>query len=155
MNVGFEFAPDAVIRGRASIGYHTLKPHHDVASTTMRPFQGITSNTDLSYTLLGVTRFSGRFSRDSNYSVSTTQPIYVSNAGGLDILQALFGPVDLDVHGTRERLEYAATPFESARTDFADTLGGGLSIRVASQAVECLMPRKRPPPARMCASRTS
>jgi opacity protein-like surface antigen len=139
VNAGFEFAPDAVIRGRASIGYHSLKPHHDVVTTTMRPFQGITSNTDLSYTLLGVTRFNGRFSRDSNYSVSTSQPIYISNAGGLDILQALFGPVDLDVHGARERLEYAATSFESARTDFADTLGGGLSIRVAPQMVAALI----------------
>jgi opacity protein-like surface antigen len=139
VNAGVEFAADAVISGRASVGYHSLKPHRDVPTTTMQAFEGITSNTDLSYTLLGVTRFSGRFSRDSNYSVSADQPLYVSTAGGLNILQALFGPVDVDVHGNRERLEYEATAFESARTDFADTVGGGLSIRVAPQMVAALM----------------
>jgi hypothetical protein len=136
VNVGFEFAPDAVISGRASIGYHSLQPHHaGVPSTTMTAFDGVTSTSAISYTLLGVTRFSGRFSRDSNYSISTTQPLYVSTAGGLSILQALFGPVDLDVHGNRERLQYEATPLDSARTDFADTIGGGLSIRVAPDTV--------------------
>jgi len=55
------------------------------------------------------------------------------------LFRSLFGPVDLNVHGNRERLEYEATPFDSARTDFADTLGGGLSIRVAPQTVAMLI----------------
>lgn len=140
VNAGVQFAPDAIIRGSASIGYHTLKPHHrGVPSTTMAAFEGITSNTNLSYTLLGVTRFSGRFGRDSNYSISENQPLYISTSGGLDILQALFGPVDLDVHAARERLAYDATAFSEARTDLADTLGGGLSIRVAPQTVVALI----------------
>jgi hypothetical protein len=135
-NVGVEFAPDAVIRGRASIGYHSMQPRHaGVPNSTMVAFDGMTSSTELGYTLLGVTRFTGRFSRDSNYSISTSQPIYVSTAGGLDILQALFGPVDLTVHASREQLKYRETMLAIGHTDLADVLGGGLSIRIGSGAI--------------------
>jgi hypothetical protein len=135
-NVGVEFAPDAVIRGKASIGYHSLQPHYGgVSNATMTPFDGLTSSTELGYTLLGVTRFAGRFSRDANYSISTSQPIYVSTAGGLDILQALFGPVDLTVRASREQLKYRETVLAIGHTDFADALGGGLSIRIGSGAI--------------------
>lgn len=139
-SVAFEFAPDAVIRGRVQVGYHSLKPHHaGVAPTTMVPFDGVTSVTDVGYTLLGVTRFTGRFSRDSNYSISTTQPLYVSTAYGLDILQALVGPLDLALHAGRDRLEYPESVLAAARTDRADSFGGGLSIRVAEETVVALL----------------
>ena len=138
-NVAFEFAPDAIINGRVQVGYHSLKPQHAGASpTTMIALDGVTSASDVSYTLLGVTRFTGRFSRDSNYSISTTQPLYLSTAGGLEILQALFGPVDLDLRASRERLEYPDSPAAPARTDFADLWGGGLSIKVAPETVVAL-----------------
>lgn len=139
-NIGVEFAPDAVIRGRASVGYHSLRPRvRGVSDATMGAFEGVTSATELGYTLLGVTRFAGRFSRDSNYSISINQPIYVSTAGGLDILQTLFGPVDLTVRAGREQLKYRETVLASGHTDVADALGGGLSIRVGSGAVVALL----------------
>lgn len=135
-NIGVEFAPDAVIRGRASIGYHSLQPSYRRGSdATMSAFDGITSATELGYTLLGITRFNGRFSRDSNYSISASQPIYVSTAGGLEILQTLFGPVDLSVRASREQLKYRETVLASAHTDLADGLGGGLSARIGSGAI--------------------
>ena len=138
--VGVEFAPDAVIRGRASIGYHSLQPHQrGVSTSTMAAFDGVTSATELGYTLLDVTRFVGRFSRDSNYSISISQPIYVSTAGGLDVLQTLFGPVDLNVHASREQLKYEETELAIGHTDLADVVGGGLSIRVGSGAVVALL----------------
>jgi len=138
--IGVEFAPDAIVHGRASIGYHSLQPYYRrVPNSTMEAFNGITSASELGYTLLGVTRFTGRFSRDSNYSISTTQPIYVSTAGGLDILQTLFGPVDLTVRASREQLKYRETVLAAAHTDVADVLGGGLSIRIASGGVVALL----------------
>jgi len=139
-NVGVEFAPDAVIRGKASIGYHSLQPRYGgVSNATMAAFGGITSSTELGYTLLGLTRVAGRFSRDSNYSISASQPIYVSTAGGLDMLQTLFGPVDLTVHASREQLEYRETVLAIGHTDLADALGGGLSIRIGSGVVVALL----------------
>jgi hypothetical protein len=94
---------------------------------------------DLSYTLLEVTRFTGRFSRDSSYSIDTNQPYYLSTAGSFDVLQTLFGPVDLTVRAAREKLDYPATEREVAHIDFADTFGGGPSIRVGPQAVIALV----------------
>lgn len=133
-NLGLEFAPDAVIRGRAQVGYHKMQPQH--ASSTpggALAFSGVTSTVDLSYTLLGRTQFTPRFSRDSSYSISTAQPYYVSMIRGLDILQTLFGPLDLVLRGSREGLAYPATALDPARTDRVETLGGGLSVRLSTQ----------------------
>jgi hypothetical protein len=131
-----EFAPDAVIHGSASVGYHSMQPYYRRAPTTAAAaFSGITSSVDLGYTLLSATRFAAHFSHDANYSLYTNQPYYISTVGGLQILQKLFGPVDLDVRGTLERLDYPLTDTEPAYLDTADVVGGGLSIRVAPQAV--------------------
>ncbi len=135
-----EFAPDAIIRGRATIGYHQMRPYYRrVANTAAGAFDGVTSSVDLAYTLLSVTRLSGRFSRDSNYSINTNQPFYVSAAGSLEVLQMLFGPVDLDVRGGREKLDYPRTEAAPAYVDFANTLAGGLSIRAAPQTIVTLI----------------
>jgi len=139
LDAGFEFAPDAVIRGRASVGYHSMKPHDPVSNVVAASFKGLTSAVDLSYTLLEVTRFSGRFSRDSTYSIDTNQPYYLSTSGSFDVLQTLVGPVDLTVRAAREKLNYPATEREVAHIDFADTFGGGPSIRVGPQAVIALV----------------
>jgi hypothetical protein len=137
-NVGLDFAPDAVIHGRALIGYHSLRPTQGAGSSAaIPPFGGMTSSTEIGYTLLGLTRFSGRFARESNYSILTSEPLYVSTGGGLDIVQRLFGPLDLILNGTRDRLAYVDTPAVAApgHTDIARTLGGGVSIRVGEDMV--------------------
>jgi hypothetical protein len=136
----FEFAPDAVIRGAASVGYHSMQPYYRQTSrSNAAAFSGITSSIDLGYTLLGATRFIGHFARDANYSLYLNQPYYVSTSGGLQILQRLFGPVDLDLRGSVESLDYPQTETESAYLDTAETLAGGLSIRVSRQAVLALL----------------
>lgn len=135
----FEFAPDAIIHGHASVGYHSMKPRRGSERSEAAAFDGVTSSTELGYTLLGVTRFSGRFTRDSAYSISLGHPYYVSTAGGLDILQNLVGPVDLAVRVSREQLNYPQTALASARVDRADSVGGGLSIRVGEGAVVALL----------------
>ena len=135
-----EFAPDAIIRGAASVGYHSMQPHDgQTTPSTTAAFSGITSSIDLGYTLLGVTRFIGHFSRDANYSLYIDQPYYRSTAGGLQILQRLFGPIDLDLRGSLENLDYPRTETEAAYVDTAETLAGGLSIRVSNEAVLALL----------------
>jgi hypothetical protein len=139
LDAGFEFAPDAVIRGRGSVGYHSMQPHRSVSNAVAARFAGVTSSVDLSYTLLERTRFTGRFSRDSSYSIDVNQPYYVSTGGSLEVLQTLFGPVDLTVRAAREKLDYPATDLEAGHADFADTFGGGPSITVGPKAVIALM----------------
>jgi hypothetical protein len=139
LDAGFEFAPDAIIRGRAAVGYHSMSPHERVSNAVAANFSGVTSVVDLSYTLLGITRFTGRFSHDSNYSIDTSQPYYVSTAGALEVLQTLFGPVALTVRASREKLDYPATDLDVAHVDFADMFAGGPTIRMGPQAVIALL----------------
>ena len=134
MTAGVNFAPDAVIRGHAGVGYHVMQPRHAGASNAIAgSFSGVTSDVNLSYTLLGITRFTGNILRDASYSVSATQPSYVSTRASLDIVQAIGGPFDLTLRAGREKLAYPATVLAAARNDYADVLGGGLQIRVAPQ----------------------
>jgi hypothetical protein len=135
VDAGLEFAPDAIIRGRAMLGYHSMAPHRTVSNAVAANFSGVTSAVDLSYTLLDLTRFTGRFSHDSNYSISADHPYYVSTAGSLEVLQTLFGPVDLSFRAGREKLDHPSTDREGAYVEFADTLAGGPSIRMGNQAV--------------------
>jgi hypothetical protein len=137
-NLTFEFAADAIIHGHASVGYHTMKPRQGDAANGAA-FDGFTSTTELGYTLLGVTRFSGRFTRDSTYSISLGHPYYVSTGGGLDILQNLIGPVDLALRLSGEQLNYPQTAAASTRIDHAVSFGGGLSINVGDGAVVALL----------------
>ena len=139
LDAGFEFAPDAIIRGRAAVGYHSMSPRQSVSNAVAANFSGVTSVVDLSYTLLGLTRFTGRFSHDSNYSIDTSQPYYVSTAGALEVLQTLFGPVALTVRASREKLDYPATDLDVAHVDFADMFAGGPTIRMGPQAVIALL----------------
>jgi hypothetical protein len=135
-----DFAPDAVIHGAASIGYHSIQPYYRrTARSTAAAYSGIASSVDLGYTLLGITRFNAHFSRDANYSLYLNQPYYLSTAAGLQILQRLFGPVDLDLRGNVETLDYPETEAEAAHLDTAESLAGGLSIRVSRQAVLSLL----------------
>lgn len=128
--MGLEFAPDAVIKGRASFGYHEMVPRGQGGF----PFAGWTSAVDLSYSFLGRTRLDGRFSRDAVYSVIEGEGYYVSTLGGGEILHNLIGPLDVTLRASRERLDYTFTPGGNGpRVDYSTTSGGGLSVRVSPQ----------------------
>ena len=126
-SVGFEFAPDAVLRGRATVGYHDLK----VIDTASLPFGGFTADVDLSYVLLGVTRFDARYGRDTTFSVEA--PYYLQNMVGLNIQQTFIGPIDLVARGSLQKLEYPgiASRNVDARTDHTEMLGGGIIVRTS------------------------
>jgi hypothetical protein len=126
VSAGFEFAPDAVIRGRATFGYHALS----VSDPTSVPFGGFTADVDLGYVLLGVTRFDLRFSRDTTYSVES--PYYLRTFVGLNVLQTFIGPVDLVGRVGLERMNYPGIPALNVqpRTDDSDIFGGGVVVRL-------------------------
>lgn len=126
-SVGFEFAPDAVLRGRATVGYHKLS----VIDPSTVPFGGFTADVNLSYVLLGVTRFDARYGRDTTFSVEA--PYYVQNEYGLNILQTFIGPVDLVARANRQTLDYPGIVERNvdARVDRLQMLGGGVIVRTS------------------------
>lgn len=124
-DLGLDFAPDAVIKGHLAFGYHALQ----VVDPAALPYKGYTSDVDLSYLLLSVTRFTGRYSHDTTTSIEA--PYYVQTTYGLDVEQQFVGPFDLLVRFNHQLADYQAIPARhvDARTDTIDTYGGGVSIR--------------------------
>ncbi len=98
---GFEFAPDAIIRGRASVGYHRM----DARGAIAVPYEGVTAAVDIGYVLLGRTRFDVRVNRDTTYSLAE-QPYYLSTSYGGEVLHNVAGPLDVSARYTRELLDY-------------------------------------------------
>jgi hypothetical protein len=129
-SVAFEFSPDAVIRGRATLGYHIL----EIADPLAVSFEGLTADVDISYLLLGVTRFDGRYSRDTAASIEA--PYYLQERVGLEIQQGFIGPFDLLVRGSREYLDYPGIPGKNfdARRDHVDAVAGGMLVRLSDRS---------------------
>lgn len=122
-----EFAPDAIIRGRAGFGYHALDPRGPAALA----FHGYTGNVDLAYVPFGRTQIGGRFFRDASYSIEA--PYYVLTALGGDITQPIGGPFEILLRVNRQRSNFPEDKKLSLvhRIDILDTVAGGFGIRMS------------------------
>ena len=130
VNAGFHFSPDAVIKGRALVGYHKLTPRGRAAAG----YDGVMTAVEIGYVLLGRTRFDGRVLRDTSYSLEA-QPFYVQTTIGGEVLHNLFGPVDVIGRVSRERLDYQSLPDRSvvAYTLDVNRYGGAVAVRAAER----------------------
>jgi hypothetical protein len=130
VNAGFHFSPDAVIKGRALVGYHRLNPRGAAAAG----YDGLMTSVEIGYVLLGRTRFDGRILRDTSYSLEA-QPFYVQTTYGGEVLHNLFGPVDVIGRASRERLDYDSLPDGTVAAYAMDVnrYGGAIAIRAAER----------------------
>lgn len=124
--VGFEFEPDAVIKGRATVGFHRIEPVGSLAFA----FEGVTAAVELGYVLLGRTRFDARIARDTSSSFEA-QPYFLQTIYGGEILHNLVGPVDVIGRGSWETLDYPGIPERFLPEDQLKVTryGGGVAIR--------------------------
>jgi hypothetical protein len=83
--------PSALIHGTARIGYRNFEPN----TPTVPSYRGGTMAVDLSYVLLGSTKFSIQVGRDVQYSFDINQPYYLQNGLAASVQQQIFGPVDV------------------------------------------------------------
>jgi|KBSSwiStaDraftv2_1062776.scaffolds.fasta_scaffold60788_3 putative beta-barrel porin BBP2 len=109
---GVEFAPQALLRGSAYLGYRKFTP---VGQGVLQPFSGLVGELGLSYTLLGATAFGVSFRRDLTYSYSEFQPFFVDTALGASIRRALGRR--FDVLGSADRHVYGYRGFLTAGLD--------------------------------------
>lgn len=125
-HLSLEFSPDGVIRGGAGMGWKKLTTTDPAAV----PYNGLIFNVDVGYVLLEVTRFDGRYYRDT--AVSIEAPYYVETAYGLDVLQTFLGPTELIARFNRSLADYQALVGKGTvpRIDQTDTFGGGVAIRM-------------------------
>ena len=129
-NLSLTFAPAALIRGAASIGYDDFKP----VDPSLPGYRGLIGHVDLTYVLLGSTRFAISGGRAVQYSYDLNQPYYIQSRIAGSIAQQIFGPFDVQVRGDlaylayRNRAGVAVTVPE--RTDRVVTYGIGVGFHM-------------------------
>jgi hypothetical protein len=124
--IGFEFEPDAVIKGRALVGFHRIEPVGNLAFG----FEGVSAAVELGYVLLARTRFDLRVARDTSASIES-QPYFLQTIYGGEVLHNLVGPIDVIGRGSWETLDYPGIPERFLPEDQLKVTryGGGLAIR--------------------------
>lgn len=129
-SVGIQFDPQALIKGKARVGYQDFEP----LQPGVPGFKGVTAAVDLSYVLLNMTKFAVQASRDVQYSYDVNQPYYLQTGVTGSIMQQLFGPLDVVGRAGIEHLEYrdrsGAIVDVLNRIDEVHTYGGGVGYHV-------------------------
>lgn len=100
---GIEFAPQALLKGSAYLGYRKFTP---LVPRDLPAFSGLVGELGLSYTMLGATAFGLSFRRDLTYSYSEFQPFFVDTALGASIRHALGSRFDVLCSGDRHVYDY-------------------------------------------------
>ena len=120
----------ALIRGGATIGYTDFHP--EVAG--LADYQGLTGAVNLSYTMMGSTRFGFEFNRDVQYSYEVNQPYYLQTRFAGSVAQHIFGPLDVIARGSLATLAYrdraTAAVTVSNRVDDLNAFGGGIGYHL-------------------------
>jgi Putative beta-barrel porin 2 len=128
MSVAFQ--PAALLRGGFSVGYTDFEP----VDRALPGFQGLIGSVDLTYVLLGSTRFSITGGRAVQYSYDFNQPYYLQSRVGASVAQQIFGPVDVQVRGDIADLSYrnraGAVVTVPDRTDRVTTVGAGVGFHL-------------------------
>jgi hypothetical protein len=124
------FNPGALLKGGASIGFSNFKPD----DPALPGFKGLVGSVDLTYVLLGSTRFAVTGGRSTRYSYDVNQPYYLQSQIGGSIAQQIFGPLDVMVRGDIAALDYrnraGVTVAVPDRTDHVTTVGIGIGYHM-------------------------
>jgi hypothetical protein len=124
------FQPLALISGTASAGVRLFDP----VPADVPAFNGVITAVNLSYSLLGTTRFGVQAARDIQYSFEFSQPYYLESGVTASVQQQVFGPFDVLARIGTRGLAYAdrigATVAVSDRTDRVNTVGIGAGYRI-------------------------
>jgi hypothetical protein len=128
--VGVKLDPAALIKGGATVGYRDFKP----SDPSLAGFKGTIVTADLSYVLLGTTKFAVKGTRDVQYSYDINQPYYLQTGANVELTQQIAGPFDAVGRLGAARLEYrdraGAVVAVSNRVDHVDTYGGGFGYHI-------------------------
>ncbi len=122
--------PFALIKGSATVGYRHFAP----VSRGLPDYRGMMAGADLSYVLLGATRFGVEAVRDIQYSYEVEQPYYVLTGVNGSVIQPIFSPFDLVARAGTNRLDYRnLAGFDvqlGNRIDRERDYGGGVGVHL-------------------------
>ncbi len=127
LSVGVEFAPTAVIRGHATFGYARLT----VEDAAAIPFQGFTTDVDVSWSILDVTVVKAVYTRETTASIR--EPYYLQTLYGLEVRQAFLGPFELLARASRQELNYPGLPGRAVQghRDHLRAYAAGFAVRLS------------------------
>lgn len=133
-SLAFEFDPQAIISGTASVGFRDFQP----SSAQLASYSGVIAQATIRYAYEDRTVVSFRYIRDIDYSVEEAQPYYLLNAGSAIVTQRIGGPFDLQATLARENRDYrakaGAAPVDGDSSDTTDTAGAGIGYRLGETA---------------------
>jgi Putative beta-barrel porin 2 len=129
-----EFAPDALIAGRLTVGFTSFEPEN----ASIESYRGLTATGMLSWSA-NTTKLEGRIERDVRYSYELLQPYYLTTGGQITLTQIITGPLDVQLTAGRQRLEYRddAAALDPSLGERADTIviwGAGIGYRIGDTA---------------------
>jgi hypothetical protein len=110
VSTGVTFSPRALISGNASVG---VQKRSFLNGTTSTAASGTFVSTDLTYTLLGRTRFTVMARRELEYSYLIAQPDYLSSGFTLYVVQRVRNSWEFGGRVGRYRLLYRSEPTSS------------------------------------------
>jgi hypothetical protein len=126
------FQPLALINGTASVGIRLFDP----VPADVPAFNGVITAVNLSYSLLGATRFGVQATRDIQYSFEFSQPYYLESGVTGTVQQQVFGPFDVLARIGTRGLAYTdrigAAVALSNRTDRVNIVGIGAGYRMGT-----------------------
>jgi hypothetical protein len=124
------FSPFALITGGATFGYRDYRPE----DPRLRGYQGAAGSANITYTLLGSTRFTFNAKRDVEYSFDANQPYYLQTGFDTSIAQQIFGPLDVVGRAGLQHMAYRdrADTFLAVadRVDRVTSYGGGIGFHL-------------------------
>ena len=124
------FSATALISGGVTGGFSNFQP----ADPALPGYQGFVGSADLTYVLLGSTRFALNATRGVQYSYDAAQPYYLQSRVGGSIAQQIFGPFDVQVRGDLSYLDYrnraGAVIKVPDRVDRVTTVGAGVGFHM-------------------------
>jgi len=99
------FAPDAILKGRITVGYHRLR----IVLPQGIPFRGILADANVGYTFRESSRFSLRYFRDTNASFDS--PFNLQTSYGIDLVQDIAGPLKATAGISRMHIRHSQNLF--------------------------------------------
>jgi len=127
---GVQFDPFALIKGSGRVGYL----HLSAPSPSIPDYSGVVADVDLSYVLLGRTRFSVGVKRDIQFSYDIAESYYVLTGVSGSVRQGLGMGWDAEARGSNQRLAYqqvlAGVESAAGRVDRVQSYGGGVGYRL-------------------------
>ena len=127
---GVKFDPFALVKGSATFGYRDFEP----LVPGLPKYKGTTAAVDLTYLGPTSTKLTVKGMRDLQYSYDINQPYYLQTGVTGEVMQRIFGPLDVVGRAGIARLEYrdrigAEVPV-SNRVDTIHIYGGGVGYRI-------------------------